>query len=486
MMGAESGSKMVPNAAGASSAFGPAQFTNGTWIDTVKESDPATYKALGGDESKILALRTNPDYHNQMARAFTAKNAEVLGQKGLPVNDATLYTMHFFGRGDGPKVLAAADNTPLSSVVDKASIAANPHLAGMTVGQAKAWAANTIGGSTSQNAFQASSANNMPGVPGLVAPQLPKPGLMQPHVGLSPEAYDRFNALRVIMPPPLETSDRITNVLAQMAAGARGAKNVADVMLGAGAGAGAGAAANVARDRGELEKGSERSQRLMEMLAGVGVDQAKAAQQGANFGVDAANVNTANLNQVQTKQAELDAATKNKLAEIGHTLDMQKWQLGLPDIKPTKDGGFSTVVRMPDGTTKITVQKSQDMEEMAKKAREAETVFGKGSPMASTLKYQALENAGGEAAVKREVLSDLVAGNHVESVLGQDEYKKLNTEAEKGIDPSLRGKIEEFDKERKRRLVDLLVSKNIPDSVYVPYMAKTGNYGAVRLMPKAQ
>jgi hypothetical protein len=149
-------------------------------------------------------------------------------------------------------------------------------------------------------------------------------------------------------------------------------------------------------------------------------------------------------------------------------------------------GGFSTVVRLPDGTTKITVQRSQDMEEMAKKAREAETVFGKGSPMASTLKYQALESAGGEAAVKREVLSDLVAGNHVESVLGQDQYKKLNTEAEKGIDPSLRGKIEEFDKERKRRLVDLLVSKNIPDSVYVPYMAKTGNYGAVRLMPKAQ
>jgi hypothetical protein len=146
MFGAEGGSEnggMVPNKAGASSAFGPAQFTDGTWIDTVRENDPATFMRLGGNKGAILSLRTNPTYHNQMAEKFTEGNAKAI-PAGVPINDASLYAMHFFGRGAGPKVLAADASTPISQLVGADAIAANPFLKGMNAGEARSWAANAI------------------------------------------------------------------------------------------------------------------------------------------------------------------------------------------------------------------------------------------------------------------------------------------------------------------------------------------------------
>lgn len=145
MYGGEGGSRnggMVPNSAGASSAFGPAQFTEGTWLDTVKQYDPATVLRLGSN-AKILALRNDPTYHKDMARKFTEGNADLI-PKGVPINDASLYTMHFFGRGAGPKVLTADGSLPLSEVVPSSTISANPQLKGMNVAQARSWAANYI------------------------------------------------------------------------------------------------------------------------------------------------------------------------------------------------------------------------------------------------------------------------------------------------------------------------------------------------------
>jgi hypothetical protein len=282
----ESGGKMVPNAAGASSAKGFAQFTEGTWKDAVKELDPDMYNALDGKKDAILRLRDDPAYHDKIARGWTAANANILGEKGLPVNDANVYGMHFFGRGAGPAVLAADANVSLDRIAPEA-VAANPQLRGMNAGQAREWLASKMGGAASAMPGAPSTPGNMPGVPSLSAPNLPVPPAVTPRVGLDPAAYDKFNALTVLRQAPMSTSDRITNVLAGMAQGAQGGKSVADVLLGAGGGAAGAAGANVQRARGEEAQSLAKQMELQRLKAGVGVQQAQAVQQGQNFKVDA-------------------------------------------------------------------------------------------------------------------------------------------------------------------------------------------------------
>jgi len=82
-------------------------------------------------------------------QAFTAENSAALGRSGLEPTPGNLYAAHFLGAGDAPKVLGASDNTPVSAILDQRVIAANPHLANMTVGQFKQWAMQKGGGATS-------------------------------------------------------------------------------------------------------------------------------------------------------------------------------------------------------------------------------------------------------------------------------------------------------------------------------------------------
>src|SRR5262249_34276239 len=85
-----------------SSATGPAQFLDDTWLEMISAYRPAL--ATGHSQKEILALRHDPDLSREMATRFMQRNAKVLRKRNLPVTPGTLYLTHFAGvtRGTPP------------------------------------------------------------------------------------------------------------------------------------------------------------------------------------------------------------------------------------------------------------------------------------------------------------------------------------------------------------------------------------------------
>jgi hypothetical protein len=130
-----------------SSASGPGQFIDSTWLDMIQRHRPDLMQ--GRDREQVLALRTDPkqaQLSKDMTGAYEQENGAKLRAAGLEATPENLYMMHFFGPGDGIKVLKAAPNTPLRGLVSDASIKSNSFLAGMTAGRAKRWAGGKMGG----------------------------------------------------------------------------------------------------------------------------------------------------------------------------------------------------------------------------------------------------------------------------------------------------------------------------------------------------
>lgn len=115
---------------GSSSATGLHQFTEGTWLGTIKQANPAW--ARGKSDAELLAMRTDPQKSSQVEQALRATNTRALTRAGLPVNNANLYAMHHFG---STKFAAASNDTPISSILTPQQIAANPYVRGKTKGQ---------------------------------------------------------------------------------------------------------------------------------------------------------------------------------------------------------------------------------------------------------------------------------------------------------------------------------------------------------------
>lgn len=114
-----------PNAAAdTSSAVGKGQFLDATWLSYYKKTFPDEAKGL--TKAQILAKRTDEESMMGVMKTFTLDNADKIRSIGKPVNDTNLYLYHFLGAGDAPKVLRAGPNTPIATLVDPDSIAANP------------------------------------------------------------------------------------------------------------------------------------------------------------------------------------------------------------------------------------------------------------------------------------------------------------------------------------------------------------------------
>lgn len=116
-----------------SSASGLYQFIRATWIGEGGKWGADMSQAFGG-------LR--PPVSEQLARAksFTAKNAAILRQKGIPINKASLYAAHFFGAGMAVKVIGADVADRADMIAGSAATNANPSiLKGKTVGQFLTW-----------------------------------------------------------------------------------------------------------------------------------------------------------------------------------------------------------------------------------------------------------------------------------------------------------------------------------------------------------
>jgi hypothetical protein len=116
-----------------SSATGPGQFIDSTWLSTVKAARPDLVKGM--TDNQILAMRSDPQLNQEMTVAYAQSNAAKLSTAGLPVTTATLALAHRFGPDGAETILNAPPSAKLSDILPKKVMDANPTLAGMTAGQ---------------------------------------------------------------------------------------------------------------------------------------------------------------------------------------------------------------------------------------------------------------------------------------------------------------------------------------------------------------
>ena len=136
-----------------STAEGLGQFIDSTWTYMVRKYRPDIAK--GKTDAQLKALKRDPALSREMTTRYVEENAALLKKHGFPVNVRNLYVMHFLGSGEGPKLLRADPNQPVSSFISAQSINANKTvLSGKTAQQVLDWAARAMkvgkgGGGTS-------------------------------------------------------------------------------------------------------------------------------------------------------------------------------------------------------------------------------------------------------------------------------------------------------------------------------------------------
>lgn len=119
-----------------STALGPYQFLQGTWMD-VMQKHPELGLTIDG--------RTDPAQAERAFRAFTADNAKVLTSNGIVPTGGNLYAAHFLGAGDAVRVLSADSRAMLTDLLSPAVINANPFLANMSVAGFREWSSRKGG-----------------------------------------------------------------------------------------------------------------------------------------------------------------------------------------------------------------------------------------------------------------------------------------------------------------------------------------------------
>lgn len=135
-----------------SSASGPSQFIDSTWLSTIKQHRPDLAQNMS--DADLLALKSDPQLSRDMTAAYAADNGAILSKAGLPVTPGTTYLAHFAGPQGAVKVLNADPNASVGDVLGTAAVNANPFLRGMTAGDLKAWADRKMGGQVQTAAAQ--------------------------------------------------------------------------------------------------------------------------------------------------------------------------------------------------------------------------------------------------------------------------------------------------------------------------------------------
>lgn len=141
IMGAESsGNRFARNTR--SSAYGPHQFLEGTWLELVRRYRPDLMQGRSRDE--LLALRSDEELSSEMSGHFNGENASYLAKRGLPADENSLYLAHFAGPAGAAKLLQNPE-APASQSLSADAIAANPFLKDWTGADVARWAERKMG-----------------------------------------------------------------------------------------------------------------------------------------------------------------------------------------------------------------------------------------------------------------------------------------------------------------------------------------------------
>jgi hypothetical protein len=123
-----------------STAVGVGQFTEETWIKTLRNNAPELIE--GKDKQGILAMRSNKELARKAVGWLRNENGKTLSANGIEPTRENTALAHFAGAKGATKLLKADPNAPVERVLGQAAVDANPHLRGKTAGETVAWARN--------------------------------------------------------------------------------------------------------------------------------------------------------------------------------------------------------------------------------------------------------------------------------------------------------------------------------------------------------
>jgi hypothetical protein len=95
--------------ASTSSATGPAQFIDSTWLRMMREHGYRYGLPRGASDSQILGLRTDPNWAALMASEYTHENRRAMSSAlRRPITEGEAYLGHFLGANDAADLIEAA------------------------------------------------------------------------------------------------------------------------------------------------------------------------------------------------------------------------------------------------------------------------------------------------------------------------------------------------------------------------------------------
>lgn len=131
----ETGGTVNPNTAKNpnSTATGPDQFVEGTWIDTLRKNAPGLIEMTVGRganlndpavRQRLLALREDEEVSGQLADAYARENTPLLQAAGVEPNPRNLVIAHFLGGAGAARFLKMAQANPNAPATSGLSAAA--------------------------------------------------------------------------------------------------------------------------------------------------------------------------------------------------------------------------------------------------------------------------------------------------------------------------------------------------------------------------
>jgi hypothetical protein len=130
LMAAESGGRLDAKNP-RSTALGPFQFIESTFLFVVKEYFPSEVASL--TNKQILALRTDMAFSRRAARAYCDHLIFALKNEGLPATTVNVRLAFLVGPAAAVRVLKTTPDQPLKKVLSADAISANPFMSGATV-----------------------------------------------------------------------------------------------------------------------------------------------------------------------------------------------------------------------------------------------------------------------------------------------------------------------------------------------------------------
>jgi hypothetical protein len=125
-----------------SSALGPFQFVEGTFLEIMRRTKPAL--TAGKSDPEILRLRADPEISRGAALIYIRESAKSFAARNVAANSTNLRLAFFLGQTGALRVLSANPDKPVSSILSASTLAANPWLGGLSAGQLIRWSSRQV------------------------------------------------------------------------------------------------------------------------------------------------------------------------------------------------------------------------------------------------------------------------------------------------------------------------------------------------------